>query len=89
MGMYLFASVMIVLNLAALRYRNEQGATFSAEVTVGRSAANAAHGISGRAAFGASPLNSADAKAQSANRPAAETLLSFAKFRTWKSCSSL
>ena len=63
-----------------LRYRNEQGPTFLCRGYRGPKRSEGQRtGISERAAFGASPLNSADAKAHSANRPAAETLFKFSQ----------
>jgi hypothetical protein len=72
MGLYVFALVMIVLNLAAFGI-GMNGRT-SAEVA-GGGVADQQSGISGRPALGASPLNSTYAKTHVANCPAAETLL--------------
>jgi hypothetical protein len=55
MGMYLFALVMIVLNLAAFGIGMSRERPVSAEIAAGRSAAQRAS-ISGRSALGASPL---------------------------------
>ncbi len=55
MGMYLFALVMIVLNLAAFGIGMSRERPFTAEVTLGRGTAERT-GISGRAALGVPPL---------------------------------
>jgi uncharacterized membrane protein YphA (DoxX/SURF4 family) len=55
MGMYLFALVMIVLNLAAFGIGMSRERPVFGETTVSRSAAKRT-GISGQSAFGASPL---------------------------------
>jgi hypothetical protein len=55
MGMYLFALVMIVLNLAAFGIGMSRERPVSGEATAGRSTAQRT-GISGRSAFGGSPL---------------------------------
>src|SRR5437588_10923176 len=55
MGMYLFALVMIVLNLAAFGIGMSSERPFTAEVTLGRGTAERT-GISGRAALGVPPL---------------------------------
>jgi hypothetical protein len=64
---------MIVLNLAAFGIGMSKGRLVSAEATTDENAQQRP-GISGRSALGVSPLNSTDAKAHVANRPAAEPL---------------
>jgi hypothetical protein len=56
MGMYLFALVMIVLNLAAFGIGMSKGRLVSAEATTGENAGQHP-GISGRSALGVSPLH--------------------------------
>jgi hypothetical protein len=55
MGMYLFALVMIVLNVAAFGIGMSRERPFTAEVALGRSTPQRT-GISGRAALGVPPL---------------------------------
>ncbi len=77
MGMYLFALVMIVLNLAAFGIGISKQRPVASEVTADGRKHRATHryfrAISPRH-FTAWRLNSTDAKAHVANRPAAETL---------------
>ena len=77
MGMYLFALVMIVLNLAAFGIGMSKQGPIPSEVTTNGGSTGQHTGISGRSSprhFAAWRLNSTDAKAHVANRPATETL---------------